>query len=159
MMSGIEPNPGPTESGNTQSTKIKVTGIPKTADAEIITLFFENTKRQGGGKVKQVTVDNDRNSAIVEFEKAAAVDRVMKQQPFKILKTEVNIEVYVETNATRSTKIKVSGLPDSATDDVLIMFFENERQGGGTVKSVTMYSDKHCAVIEFEEAEGSEFLL
>ncbi|XP_053388849.1 uncharacterized protein LOC128551919, partial [Mercenaria mercenaria] len=159
MMAGIEPNPGPTESGNTQSTKIKVTGIPKTADAEILTFFFENTKRKGGGTVKQVTVDNDRNSAIVEFEKAAAVDRVMKQQPIKILETEVNVEVYVDTITTRPTKIKVSGLPDSAKHEFLIMFFENERQGGGTVKSVTMYSDKHCAVIEFEEAEAVEFVL
>ncbi|XP_053390073.1 uncharacterized protein LOC128552998 [Mercenaria mercenaria] len=159
MMAGIEPNPGPIESGATQSTKIKVTGIPKRATAEFLILFFGNVNRQEGGKVKTVTIDNDGNSAIVEFEETEAVDRVMKQVPVKMLKTEVNIEIYVDTKTTRPTKIKVSGLQDSVTDDALITFFENEIQGCGTVKSVKMYSGKHCAVMEFEEAEAVEFIL
>ncbi|XP_053390506.1 uncharacterized protein LOC123532348, partial [Mercenaria mercenaria] len=182
MMAGIEPNPGPTESGNTQSTKIKVTGIPKTADAEILTFFFENTKRKGGGTVKQVTVDNDRNSAIVEFEKAAAVDRVMKQQPIKILETEVNVlgavefvlknqpllirgkevslEAIIHETEDKLNSIKVSGLPEGAIGKACLqIYFENVDKGGGKVKEVYINKDECSAIIEFEEKNSVDIIL
>ena len=49
-----------------QVTKIWVENLPPTANEDYLTMFFENTRRQGGGTVKNVEMEGD--AAIVEFE-------------------------------------------------------------------------------------------
>ena len=49
----------------------------------------------------------------------------------------------------------MKNLPDTADEDHLEMFFEHKRQGGGTVKRVTIHKDDGLAIIEFQEANGA----
>ena len=42
--------------------------VPSKADEEFLQMFFENTKRQGGGPVKNVDIDRDEGTAVIEFE-------------------------------------------------------------------------------------------
>ena len=54
-----------------------------------------------------------------------------------------------------TTRIKVSKLPDNATEDVIKYFFENRKvSGGGVVDTVDYDKTTHTAVVIFEEAEG-----
>ena len=46
---------------------ILVQKIPPSVDEEIIELFFESTKKKGGGPVKQVKLVREKNWATVEF--------------------------------------------------------------------------------------------
>ena len=46
---------------------IKVTKLPPETTEENITLFFENTRRSGGGDVENVDLDLDNGTAIVTF--------------------------------------------------------------------------------------------
>ena len=48
---------------------MKVSNLPPAAEnEEYLDVFFESTKRQGGGPVKKVTLMKDKHFAIVEFE-------------------------------------------------------------------------------------------
>ena len=53
-----------------QLTKIVVKNLPPSASEQYLEMYFENTKRQGGGPVKAVEFYADDHVAIVEFESA-----------------------------------------------------------------------------------------
>ena len=46
---------------------ILVQNIPPFMDEEVLELFFESKKKKGGGPVKHVKLDREKNWAIVEF--------------------------------------------------------------------------------------------
>ena len=79
---------------NRDSNKLLVTGLPDSVDEDHLEMFFEHTKRQGGGPVKCVQLYPDKRQAIVEFEETEAVQRVLNKQPIKMLGTTVNVEQY-----------------------------------------------------------------
>lgn len=76
------------------SNKLLVTNIPAPADKDLLEMFFEDTKRQGGGPVRCVSLDRKENCAVVEFEKPGAVQKVLDKQPVKMLGTTVKVEMY-----------------------------------------------------------------
>jgi hypothetical protein len=47
-----------------------VCGLPKGIGIDSLINIFENTRRQGGGNVLRVDVDENNSSALVEFEEA-----------------------------------------------------------------------------------------
>ena len=60
-----------------------------------------------------------------------------------------------EESEEEPTKLLVKGLPESATEDILILTFEDERrQGGGRVNSVRIDRSNSSGIVEFESAEG-----
>ncbi|XP_060586869.1 interferon-induced very large GTPase 1-like [Ruditapes philippinarum] len=64
------------------------------------------------------------------------------------------------TCSANQTKIKVSGLPTNVDEEDLENLFENEKkQGGGSVKEITIFPDKATAIVEFEEEEAVEKVL
>ena len=79
---------------NRGSHKLLVTNLPESADEEHLEMFFEHTKRQGGGPVKSVLLYKDKKQAIVEFEEADAVQIVLSKIPIKMLGTTVRVEQY-----------------------------------------------------------------
>ena len=52
----------------TTPTHIIVHNVPTEANEEYLQMFFENTKRQGGGPVKNVELFRDEQMALIEFE-------------------------------------------------------------------------------------------
>lgn len=54
-----------------------------------------------------------------------------------------------------SAEVLVTGVPESATEDILEMLFENEPQsGGGPVESVTLDKSSSSGVVCFEDPAG-----
>lgn len=49
---------------------VEISGIPKTCSKDLISLFFENEKRSGGGAIQDMIFDADSGVAIITFEKA-----------------------------------------------------------------------------------------
>ena len=49
---------------------IKVSGIPAGLSEDLLCLYFENTKRSGGGSVVKVVFSEDPGTAIITFEDA-----------------------------------------------------------------------------------------
>lgn len=57
------------------------------------------------------------------------------------------------------TQVEICGLAEGVSEDVVMMFFENEkRSGGGAIKRITMNSQMGTAVIQFESAEGKHVI-
>ena len=55
-----------------------------------------------------------------------------------------------------STMIKVSKIPKTATEDLLLNFFENKRKtGGDDVVHMDYNQSKGTAIITYEASEGS----
>ena len=111
-------------SNNDYSKKTKtllVRNVPVTADEDLLEMFFETTKKQGGGAVQSVKILRDKNVAFVEFCQSSSVENVMKKRPIKLGTTVLDIEPF-EPLLQGSEKIKhmdVIGLPDSFTDGLL----------------------------------------
>ena len=54
-----------------------------------------------------------------------------------------------------SDTIKVAGLPESVSQDMVVMYFENKkRSGGGEIKSFNLMLNKGKAVITFKDPAG-----
>ncbi len=53
-----------------ESRTIEVTGLAATTTKDAITMFFENTRRSGGGEVEHVDFTPDHGIAVVTFVKA-----------------------------------------------------------------------------------------
>ena len=74
--------------------RLLVKNLPDTADEELLEMFFEHTKRQGGGPVKHVILIKSDKVAIIEFENADSVTKVLDKKPIKIQGTPVEVEAY-----------------------------------------------------------------
>ena len=68
--------------------------LPDTADEEYLEMFFEHTKRQGGGPVKQVELYKTDKFAIIEFEQSESVDEVLKKVPITMQGETIEVEKY-----------------------------------------------------------------
>lgn len=76
------------------SRKLLVQGLPDFVDEEYLEMFFEHTKRQGGGPVRSITINKKENFAVIEFEEADAIIKVLNKQPIKMKGTTVAVEMY-----------------------------------------------------------------
>ena len=62
----------------------------------------------------------------------------------------------IEGTAVATDRIKVSKLPDEATEDGLTLFFENrKRSGGGAVVAVDYDRKNKTAVVIFTDEDGN----
>ncbi|KAK3598391.1 hypothetical protein CHS0354_019795 [Potamilus streckersoni] len=120
--------------------KIKVTKLPDGAVEETLMNYFENMRRNGGGPIETIEYHPATSSAIIEFQEADAVDRVLKKQPLLFLKKQISVEEYVEEKEEPpSCTIEVQGFVKNTTEDMLEMYFENsKRSGGGEVVGVVI---------------------
>ncbi|XP_053390075.1 interferon-induced very large GTPase 1-like, partial [Mercenaria mercenaria] len=146
------------------SSKVVVSGLPKNVSVDFLTMFFENENRQGGGPVKHVEINEENQSALVEFQEAESVEKVMRKKPIVLQETEVKLSLFAEDSwdntSFASAKIKVAGLDKKMSKEFLLMFFENEkRQGGGKVKCVEIDERNKSAIIEFADPNAVKIVL
>ena len=73
-----------------ETNTILVKNVPVSVDEELLEIFFESTKKQGGGPVKSVKILSDKKVAFVEFYEHTGVETVLKQKPIKYGKTELD---------------------------------------------------------------------
>ena len=97
-------------------------------------MFFEYEKGQGGGPVKQVTINDDR-SAIVEFEQARSVGVVLQKAPIQMLGETVDVKAYVPYLESGETidSIITNSLPVELSKDIAAMTFKRELKVGDRV--------------------------
>lgn len=83
-------------------------------------MFFEHTKRQGGGPVKDVYLNKDDRIAVIEFEEASAVNAVLEKQPIVIQGTPVEVEIftpYLDTGESLKS-VEILGIQGNLTEDL-----------------------------------------
>ncbi len=47
---------------------VKVTGIPQSLKRDVIELFFESSKRSGGGDIKDLTICREHNFVVITYQ-------------------------------------------------------------------------------------------
>ena len=104
-----------------QTSTIIVKNLPASADEELLELFFESTKKQGGGPVKSVKMLRDKNAAFVEFCENEAVQTVMKKRPLKFGTTEIEAQPFkpLLKGSEIISSVDLKGLPDEFTKELL----------------------------------------
>ena len=110
------------DNGGIKRTKtILVKNVPASADEELLEVFFESTKKQGGGPVNSVKMHRDKNVAFVEFCESASVERVLSKRPIKLGTTELDIESYepLLQGSEKINRMDCLGLPATFTDGLL----------------------------------------
>ena len=94
---------------------IIVVNLPTTADEDLLEVFFESKKKYGGGPVKDVKIERDKNRAYVTFCEVSAVETVMKKKPIMLGTTELSVKPYTPllSGSEAIGRIDVIGLPVS----------------------------------------------
>ena len=57
-----------------EETMVKISGIIQNISEETLELYFENTKRSGGGEIKHIDMLPSMQAAIITFEDAAGTN-------------------------------------------------------------------------------------
>ena len=122
---------------NNDSKKMKtllVKNVPTTADEDLLEMFFETTKKQGGGPVQSVKILRGKHVAFVEFCDRSSVEKVLKKRPIKLGTTVLDIEPYepLLEGSEKINRMDIIGLPASFTDGLLKEHLETllSPQGG-----------------------------
>lgn len=179
IIGGIEPNPGPVGKGfdnchsdvtpevekgagnsvedtapklyHAESTRVEITGLMENINKQMLEMFFDQEERNGGGKVKDIDINNKNRCAIIEFEDVTGVIWIMKKTPMTIFGMQVHIKVIgIETEELKM--IKISKLPANINKEMLLMFFENKKECDGKVVDVTVNTNDSYAIVEFDKS-------
>lgn len=104
-------------------------------------MFFEHTKRQGGGPVKDVYLNKDDRFAVIEFEEAGAVDAVLNKQPIVMQGTPVYVEMltpYLETGESLIS-VEIFGIEDYLAKDLAKVKLEQKSSAPLVPRFLSLY--------------------
>lgn len=135
-----------------KSNKLLVKHLPDGVDEQFLEMFFEHTKRHGGGPVKSISLYSDNNLALVEFEGVDAVDEVLKKRPIKMQGTTVEVEMYtpyLESDESLQS-IDIFGIPKQLIKDIAEMKVKHPR--GGTSRGGASVTSSHSGTVRIEKA-------
>ncbi|XP_053390662.1 protein mono-ADP-ribosyltransferase PARP14-like [Mercenaria mercenaria] len=137
-------------SSRSRSKTIEVHSIDEKA-LETMQLYFENSKRSGGGHIIDCKMDSRRNCAFFTFEKkndarnVAARNHCKFGVDVKLLDDEMDegSPMNMTKNLHENTKtVKVMNVGRDIKGETLQFYFENtSRSGGGEIESITRYDD------------------
>lgn len=65
---------------------VKVTGLSEDISEDLLTNYFENTKRSKGGLVRSIDIDRDLRECLITFESPEGMFKALKQKMKKSLK-------------------------------------------------------------------------
>ena len=67
-MSGRADSGAQAQGSGRATDSILVKNLPPSVNADLLELFFESKRKQGGGPVKHVSLDKENHVAVIEFE-------------------------------------------------------------------------------------------
>ncbi|KAL9972369.1 hypothetical protein ACROYT_G018654 [Oculina patagonica] len=137
-----------------ESRTIEVSGLATTTTKDSITMFFENTRRTGGGEVEHVDFTPDLGIAVVTFVKSESARGVVNKGKLALdnAQLKVTIKQPVKKPPTDTTKLLVKGLSDKTTSDGLQCYMEVVSRL--EVLSIE-FGEQGCALVTFNETYGS----
>ncbi|XP_078371828.1 protein mono-ADP-ribosyltransferase PARP14-like isoform X2 [Oculina patagonica] len=133
-----------------ESRTIEVTGLAPATTKDSITMFFENTKRTGGGEVEHVDFMPDLEIAVVTFVKAESARGVVNKGRLTLddAQLKVTIKPPEKKPPTDTRKLLVKGLSDRTTLDGLQCYMEVVSRL--EVLSIE-FGEQGCALVTFNE--------
>ncbi|XP_077982804.1 protein mono-ADP-ribosyltransferase PARP14-like [Glandiceps talaboti] len=126
-----------------EESVIEVRGCAPSTTEETVLLYFENTRRSGGGDITKLDLQRG-NKYVITFDDPKVVDRVLSRAHTL---EDYNLTVTKHVDTIDSTKLLVKNLSDSTTLDGLTLFIENV--SGTDVQDVDKDEDWRQAVVMF----------
>lgn len=103
-----------------QGRVVEVLGLPVGVDDELLTLYFENKRRSGGGPLVSVQKSEDR--ALLVFEEAEAAARVLSKEHHVVH----NVELSVRKPASKDPcRFLLKGINPSTSIEMIELYVEN----------------------------------
>ncbi|XP_053407780.1 protein mono-ADP-ribosyltransferase PARP14-like isoform X2 [Mercenaria mercenaria] len=109
------------------SRTIKVKGVDKSVSRDTVELYFENTKRSGGGDIESIQSDEEEEDVLfITFKDKQDADKVVKTGHHKVEGKALSVSIYVPPVPPPSyeNKILIKGLKPTTTQDCLFNFIE-----------------------------------
>ncbi|OWF50082.1 Poly [ADP-ribose] polymerase 14 [Mizuhopecten yessoensis] len=153
---------------------ILVSKLPDHVKEEDMKKFFESKRKSSGGPVEKIDINQEKQTAIVTFQKAEVVPRVLARRPILYKKAIIEIEEFrVECESDDESEeetsdsdiddqedlstIEVHGMSQNTSCDTIQFYFENKRKsGGGNIKEFDFDAEKVIAIITFEDASVTD---
>ncbi|XP_022067115.1 protein mono-ADP-ribosyltransferase PARP10 [Acanthochromis polyacanthus] len=99
---------------------VEVLQLPEDVDEELLSLYFENKRRSGGGPL--ISVEKNGNHAVLVFEEAEAAARVLSKGHHVLH----NVELSVRKPATKDRcRLLLRGINPSTITEMIELYVEN----------------------------------
>ncbi|XP_013401660.1 poly [ADP-ribose] polymerase 14 isoform X2 [Lingula anatina] len=136
---------------------VMVIGVKPEMSDETLEMFFEQEKRSGGGLIKEMRREFEKNRIFIVFDDVTVASRVVDRGTFTLEGRELKAvwreneedSTGIETTQVSAT-IEVHGIRAETSDETIEMFFENmKRSGGGDIQRLERNLEKGVVWITF----------
>ncbi|XP_041370265.1 uncharacterized protein DDB_G0292186-like [Gigantopelta aegis] len=136
---------------------IVVKGFKETEDTETVEMYFESTKKSGGGSVERIQYDKNKGVIHITFEEEGVAERVVgRQHKLQGRVLTVMLDTAEEEEDTSEepddplTTVVVKGCDSNISNDSITLYFENKRRGGGVNIEKIQREENGLIYITFE---------
>ncbi|XP_078671108.1 protein mono-ADP-ribosyltransferase PARP14-like isoform X1 [Branchiostoma floridae x Branchiostoma belcheri] len=116
--------------GQDKTVEVEVTGL--TGDEfeerrDVLRLYFENTKRSGGGEISQFDIDSEKERILITFKDKEAPARVVQKSNHEVGKRKLKVRMVNPRPElpVDSTRILLRGLADKVEEETLLLYLES----------------------------------
>ncbi|KAL3863575.1 hypothetical protein ACJMK2_005326 [Sinanodonta woodiana] len=105
---------------------IRVCGIAKSISKDALEMFFENTRKSGGGDIENLEWERKKGEAFITFKDPSVVQRVLEKQrrePFSLEKSDLSVEEYVPPPPD-PLRLFLKNLSAGITEECLSLYLE-----------------------------------
>ncbi|XP_071948864.1 protein mono-ADP-ribosyltransferase PARP14-like [Antedon mediterranea] len=130
---------------------------------ETLEMYFENTKRSGGGSIVSSKLSEDESKCIVTFENEQIVKRVLarnhKIQKCPLVVKRPNKKWKFKDSVDKSV-LEVHGADENVDTELIQMYFESSKSGGnGSEIKAEYHEDRKVWKIRFSNSEVADSVL
>lgn len=131
---------------------VEVLGLPDGVDDELLSLYFENKRRSGGGPLLSVEKSEDR--ALLVFEEAEAAARVLSKEHHVIH----NVELSVRKPASKDPcRFLLKGINPSTSIEMIELYVENLLDLNAPEYTLLRSPDNKLILIQLNEPLAQDF--
>ncbi|KAJ8342176.1 hypothetical protein SKAU_G00321040 [Synaphobranchus kaupii] len=138
-----------------QARAVLVENVPEKLSREFLGMMVENICYVTEEEFSLEMI-RDMNTAIVTFNEPSAAERFLSKCSGHSRFQQYQLQGRV---LEPTCSVRVENLPPQAVEDLLELYFVNERHGGGRVAGITMIPEEQAAIITFQDPKVAENVL
>ncbi|KAJ8342171.1 hypothetical protein SKAU_G00320990 [Synaphobranchus kaupii] len=138
-----------------QARALLVENVPEKLSREVLGMMVESICYVTEEEFSLEMI-RDMNTAVVTFNKPSAAERFLSKCSGHSRFQQYQLQGRV---LEPTCSVRVENLPPQAVEDLLELYFVNERHGGGRVTGITMIPEEQAAIITFQDPKVAENVL
>ncbi|KAJ8342154.1 hypothetical protein SKAU_G00320820 [Synaphobranchus kaupii] len=138
-----------------QARAVLLENVPENLSREILGMMVESICNVTEEEFSLEMI-RDMNTAVVTFNQPSAAERFLSKCRGHRLFQQYQLQGRV---LEPTCSVRVENLPPQAEEELLELYFEKERHGGGRVAGITMIPEEQAAIITFQDPKVAENVL